>query len=57
MFDEQAVFAAGVNDLDWNRLEASFGCAPKMPRRDLLGYSRGTLCDERGTERPRWPVS
>ena len=52
VFDEQAVFAAGVEELNWNRLEAFFGRSPKIPWLDLLRNTRVTLRDEQGTDRP-----
>ena len=52
VFDEQAVFAAGVDDLDWNRLEAFFGRAPKIPWLDLLRNTQVVVQDEEGTDRP-----
>ncbi len=52
VFDEQSVFAAGVGDLDWNRLEAFFGRAPKIPWLDLLRNTQVVLQDEEETDRP-----
>ena len=52
VFDEQPVFAADVNELDWNRLEAFFGRSPNIPWLDLLRNTRVVLRDERNTERP-----
>ena len=52
VFDEQAVFASGVRELDWNRLEAFFGRAPKIPWLDLLRNTQVVLQDEEGTDRP-----
>ena len=40
VFDEQPVFAADVNDLDWNRLESFFGRSPTIPWLDLLRNAR-----------------
>lgn len=52
VFDEQPVFAAGVDELDWNRLEAYFGRSPKIPWLDLLRNTRVVLRDEQETDRP-----
>ena len=52
VFDEQAVVAAEAGELDWNRLEAFFGRAPKIPWLDLLRNTQVVLRDEEGTDRP-----
>ena len=52
VFDEQPVFAASVDELDWNRIEAFFGRSPKIPRLDLLRNTRVVLRDEQETDRP-----
>ena len=52
VFDEQAVFAAGVAELDGNRLETFFGRAPKIPWLNLLRNTQVVLQDEEGTDRP-----
>lgn len=52
VFDEQPVFAASVNDLDWNRLESFFGRSPTIPWLDLLRNSRVIVRDDEGTDRP-----
>ena len=43
MFDEQAVLAAAVDDLNRNRLEAFFGRSPTIPWLDLLRNTRVTF--------------
>ena len=53
VFDEQPVFAADVTELDWNRLEAFFGRAPKIPWLNLLRNPRVALRDEQNTD---WPL-
>ncbi len=52
VFDEQPVFAASVNDLDWNRLESFFGRSPTIPWLDLLRNARVILRDEEHVDRP-----
>ncbi len=52
VFDEQPVFAADVNDLDWNRLESFFGRSPTIPWLDLLRNARVIVRDDRRTDRP-----
>ncbi len=42
VFDEQPVFAADVNELDWKRLETFFGRTPKIPWLDLFRNTRVT---------------
>ena len=52
VFDEQPVFAAGVDELNRDRLEAFFGRSPKIPWLDLLRNTRVVLRDEQATDRP-----
>lgn len=52
VFDEQQVFSATVDGLDWNRLEAFFGRSQKIPWLDLLRNTRVTTRDEDGLDRP-----
>ena len=52
VFDEQAVLAAGVSDLNQHRLEAFFGRSPTIPWLDLLRNTRVTVRDEDGADRP-----
>ena len=52
VFDEQAVLAASVSDLNQHRLEAFFGRSPTIPWLDLLRNTRVTARDEEGTDRP-----
>ena len=46
------MFAADVNDLDWNRLESFFGRSPTIPWLDLLRNARVIVRDDRRTDRP-----
>ena len=52
VFDERAVFAASVSDLNQHRLEAFFGRSPTIPWLDLLRNTRVTVPDEHGADRP-----
>ena len=52
VFDEQAVLAASVSDLNQHRLEAFFGRSPTIPWLDLLRNTRVTVRDEDGADRP-----
>ena len=52
VFDEQAVLAAGVSDLNQHRLEAFFGRSPTIPWLDLLRNTRVTVRDEHGADHP-----
>ena len=52
VFDEQAVVAAAVDDLNRNRLEAFFGRSPTIPWLDLLRNTRVTVRDDNGVDRP-----
>ena len=52
VFDEQAVFDAGVDHLSRHRLEAFFGRSPTVPWLDLLRNTRVTFRDEAGVDRP-----
>ena len=52
VFDEQAVLAATVSDLNQHRLEAFFGRSPTIPWLDLLRNTRVTARDEEGRDRP-----
>ena len=52
VFDEQAVRAATVDDLNRHRLEAFFGRSPTIPWLDLLRNTRVTYRDEDGVDRP-----
>ncbi len=52
VFDEQPVFAADVNELDWDRLETFFGRSPNIPWLDLLRNTRVVLRDEEDADRP-----
>lgn len=52
VFDEQIVFDAPVEALNWNRLEAFFGRSPALPWLDLLRNTRVTGRDEYGVDRP-----
>ena len=52
VFDEQAVLAAGVSDLNQHRLEAFFGRSPTIPWLDLLRNTRVAARDEHGADRP-----
>ncbi len=52
VFDEQAVLAASVSDLNQHRLEAFFGRSPTIPWLDLLRNTRVAVRDEHGADRP-----
>ena len=52
VFDEQAVLAAGISDLNRHRLEAFFGRSPSGQWLDLLRNTRVTVPDEHGTDHP-----
>ena len=52
VFDERAVFDAGVDHLSRPRLEAFFGRSPTIPWLDLLRNTRVTFRDEDGVDRP-----
>ena len=52
VFDERAVLAASVSDLNQHRLEAFFGRSPTIPWLDLLRNTRVVTPDEHGADRP-----
>ena len=52
VFDERAVLAASVSDLNQHRLEAFFGRSPTIPWPDLLRNTRVVTPDEHGADRP-----
>lgn len=52
VFDEQIVFEAGVEALQWSRLESFFGRSPPLPWLDLLRNTRVTARDRDGVDRP-----
>lgn len=52
VFDEQIVFDAPIEALNWNRLEAFFGRSPVLPWLNLLRNTRVTGQDEYGVDRP-----
>ena len=52
VFDERAVHAASVSDLNQHRLEAFFGRSQTIPWLDLLRNTRVITPDEHGADRP-----
>ena len=52
VFDERAVHAASVSDLNQHRLEAFFGRSQTIPWLDLLRNTRVITPDEQGADRP-----